>query len=144
MATYNFDTFATRPVAEGNGSFLTSVTYEYTTKSTEALANSDILQALKIPQGCQIQDMTLICEDIDGATAAVISVGDTEDPDRYFANSTLGQAGGVARMSLVTGFTNIDTTAKETINITIVTAPGTQVNDRKIKLNVLFLSDQPA
>jgi len=71
-----------------------------------AITTADVLQFGYLPKFARVLDMILKATDVDtGATPAItLNVGDAGDPDRFFAASTAGQAGGVVRMSAATGF----------------------------------------
>lgn len=95
--------------------------------SGDGTAAGDIIQMLEVPIGATILDVWLSCTDIDtnGAPAVVLSVGDGGDVDRFILDSTIGQAGGYARLNNTAGAA-YTYTADDTIDVKVVTAAATK------------------
>lgn len=107
-----------------------------------ALALNDTINMLQIEadpiqsgNGPAICDVTLGCDDIDTGAAAVLDVGDATVSGRYISGSTVGQAGGIARMNVAAGlgyqpfsaaFNNYTTISNQlyTVVIKCTTAPN--------------------
>lgn len=142
MATYKATGVDTNPVKAATGVQFTVAQGVYTTSSGEALADSDVLNMVKLPKGARVIDVILTSADIDsnGSPAVVLDVGDSADADRFIDGSTIGQAGGIERSNTSDPFFTF--TADGYINVTVVTAPATQVNDASIKLTVLYTMDE--
>lgn len=102
----------------------TRVTSSYT--FTVAPANGDVVQMVKIPVGAIIQDVTLSSTDIDtnGTPTVSLVVGDGSDTDRFITTSTIGRAGGVARLDSQVGH-GYAYTAEDTIDVVITAGPAT-------------------
>lgn len=88
----------------------------------DGTAANDIIQMVEVPNGATILDLWVSSTDIDtdGTPAVVFSVGDGGDVDRFVLDSTIGQAGGVARLNNPAGC-GYSYTADDTIDIKIVT-----------------------
>jgi hypothetical protein len=103
---------------------------------TGELELDDVIQMVKIPSGATILDVTLSSTDVDSGTAVVFAVGDGSDDNRFISGSTIGQAGGVARLDQFAGL-NYTYTADDTIDINVTTAAGTAVAGT-LELNVVY------
>jgi hypothetical protein len=113
-----------------------SETYEL----TAALVLDDVIQMVKIPVGAIIQEVILSVDDLDGATSLTLSVGDGDDPNRYIQASTIGQAGGTARMAMVTTIDchNYTYTADDTIDVHAEAVSGSETATGTIVLTVFY------
>jgi len=76
-------------------------------------AAATVIRLCKIPAGHAVVDATLFADAIDDVADLVLDIGvedtiqdptDTTNVDAFFDGTTLGQAGGIARMTLKTGF----------------------------------------
>lgn len=63
---------------------------------TAALVDEDVIRLCKLPKGAVITKLHLFIPDLDTniSPAIALNVGDTADPNRYIAGSTVGQAVG--------------------------------------------------
>lgn len=163
MATYyagGQTAFNARQAKGGIGHRRVTSLFTIGTDNSATLANSDVLQMVKIPAGAKILDMKLACTDLDtGANTITLDIGDGDDVDRFFDGSTLGQAGGgFAATTLVSNVdqsilgANISAanffanpcnklfTVADTIDITILTV-GTMATTGYIQLDVEYTFD---
>jgi len=107
-----------------------------------SLDAADIVKGVKVPAGALILDIILKSTDIDtdGTPAVTLHVGDSDDADRFFVSSDVGQAGGVARLTAdgaVAG--NLYEYSAETeINITVAVAAATAAAGT-VQLAVLYV-----
>lgn len=130
------------PSADQNGVIAVRAEYSLLT----ALALNDTIDFAKIPAGHIPVDVILDSDDVDtgGAPAAVFQVGlraadgTTDDPDAFIKDSTVGQAGGVARANVVTAFRIGSHTADRNVYLTVSTAPATGATSGKIGVTVLY------
>lgn len=83
----------------GDGQAPKSLTFTYTWAAN--LLINDLIRSPLIGKGATITDVMVVTDPM-GAAAVTLDVGDTADPDRWIAASTIGQTGGVARASAVT------------------------------------------
>lgn len=92
---------------------------------TEGTIN-DVIQMVKVPKGAVITAITLACPDIDTnvSPTVTLSVGDGGSTARFISASTIGQAGGVASLS-VPGGLGYTYTADDTIDVLIAAATAT-------------------
>lgn len=110
---------------------------EYTI--TAALALNDEIQMIKVAPGCRVLDVIVSTTDLDtgGSPAIVLDVGDGNDDDRYVADTTIGQAGGMTRLSAFAGH-GYTYTAADTIDVSVSTAPQTGATSGTVKLSALL------
>ncbi len=112
-----------------------------------SLVINDVVQMCKVPLGARVLGIALESTDLDsGATPAVtLSIGDGDDTDRFIANSTVGQAGGVVAFPTGTGFNTAGMayqyTTNDTIDILVGTAPQTTATTFTFKMTVLLSID---
>lgn len=107
-----------------------------------AAATNDVFEMVKIPRGAVIYDVILTAANIDTGTALVMTVGDGGDTDRFITLSTVGQAGGIARMNNQAG-AGYSFTADDTIDITVTTgATGIEAGSPVVTLIVLYGREQ--
>lgn len=114
-----------------------AVSGEYTTL-TKLIAD-DIIHLVKVPAGCTVLDVILDCAVMDASAALTLSVGYTGVATAFINVSTIGQAGGITRLS-VTGGTQKAFTAEDTIQVKVGTGP-TDTTLGKMKLTVLYTMD---
>lgn len=130
------------PSADQNG--VIAVRAEYSLLA--ALVINDTIDFAKIPAGHVPVDVILDSDDLDtgGAPAVVLQVGlrtadgTTDDPDAFIKDSTVGQAGGVARANVATAFRIGSHTADRNVYLTVSTAPATGATSGKIGVTVLY------
>lgn len=114
-----------------------------------ALADEDVVALTRIPPGCIIVDARLEVDDLDSGTAIVADLALMEmgavaalANSELILGSTLGQAGGVARMD------QLDAARRAVLEVAVdkeryvvfhvTTAPGTGATTGRIKASVLF------
>lgn len=130
------------PTADQNG--VIAVRAEYSLLA--ALVINDTIDFAKIPAGHVPVDVILDSDDLDagGAPAVVLQVGlrtadgTTDDPDAFIKDSTVGQAGGVARANVATAFRIGSHTDDRNVYLTVSTAPATSATSGKIGVTVLY------
>lgn len=90
--------------SHGDGSYVNCQRFKVTVGA--ALTTADTFEFGDLPAYARVLDMTLKPSDLDtnGSPTLTLNIGDSGDADRYFAASTAGQTGAVARMSAATGF----------------------------------------
>lgn len=125
--TYSSDKVAsTVQAVAGVGLHVVYAEYEAAT----ALVLDDVIQMVKVPKGATVVELILAVDDLDSGTDLVLDVGDGSDDDRYILGSTIGQAGGLARLGAgITAATtpsafNYEYTAEDTIDVHVDTAPA--------------------
>ncbi len=119
----------------GDGQAPKVLTFTYTWGT--ALLLNDIIRSPLIGKGATIVDVMLVTDSM-GAAAVTLDVGDTADPDRWIAASTIGVAGGVARASAVTA-KPYTLPNNGTVDVLIKVAPTTPTASGTIAVNVLYL-----
>lgn len=128
------------PTADQNG--VIAVRAEYSLLA--ALVINDTIDFAKIPAGHVPVDVILDSDDIDSGAGAIFQVGlrtadgTTDDPDAFIKDSTVGQAGGVARANVATAFRIGSHTADRNVYLTVSTAPATSATSGKIGVTVLY------
>jgi hypothetical protein len=127
----------TIPAKSGIGVTCITATYALTTN----LIINDVIQVCTIPAGATILDATVATPDVDSATSLVWDLGDGDTTGRFISSSTVGQAAGVARLSVVGGL-GYKYTAEDTIDYKVTTAPGTGVTSGTIRFMVLYTLDE--
>ncbi|KUZ35271.1 hypothetical protein [Burkholderia territorii] len=107
---------------------------------TAALALNDVLQGPALQKGSTIVDVMLVTSDLDtnGAPTITLDVGTGDEPQRFIAASTVGQAGGVARASAVTAQPKT-LTQDDTVDVVVHAAPATGAATGTVTLHVFFL-----
>lgn len=122
--------------------------YEHTTTAT--LAATDILEMGCIPAGATVTDVVLISDDLDSGTSTLrcdVGVmssfyGDSTAGrtcgNEFFSTDAICSTGGVARMTLATGFrVAADRTKDRSIGIKVGTAANAWANG-KVQLVVRY------
>lgn len=112
---------------------------------TAALAAGDVITALRLHPRFRVTGGVLKSDDLDtGATPTLtLNVGDADDPDRYFAAATVGQAGGVTDAMAATGVDYL-TTRYTDVTITVAAGPATGATTGKIVLILFGFIEEPA
>ena len=121
MATYQSELVANGPVYNEVGPKIRKATYSI----TAAIAGgTNVIEMIPVYAGETVVDVTLMSTDLDtnGSPAIDLNVGDAADVDRFITTSTVGQAGGVARLNDNVGHVY---TADDTLDINIETAAAT-------------------
>lgn len=99
---------------------------------------NDVVQMIKVQSGERVLDVILSVDDLDSSTGIELGVGDGGDDDRYITASTIGQAGGLARMARHVGH-GYAYTADDTIDIKVTTAAtGTAATTGTLRLTALI------
>jgi hypothetical protein len=104
---------------------------------TAALGTGDVIQSPLIQAGSVITDVVVVAGDLDTGTALTFTVGYGGNASYFITSSTIGQAGGVARMNAATALPLLLAT-NDTIDITI-TAGGAGGVGNSIALIVYYL-----
>lgn len=109
---------------------------------TAALALNDIVELVKLPAGHVPVDCILDTDELDtGADAIVLDVGVIGgDVDALIDGSTVGQAGGLARMDQKTGPRVASSTSETVYGVTVATGPGTGATSGTIGLTLFYRS----
>lgn len=116
MSTYNSANVANKTGVAAGGSAGTTLAAYAEVAVTAALTTADTLNFFDLPANARVLSMTLEATDLDtnGSPTLAINVGDAGSANRYFAASTVGQAGTAAVASAVAGI-GFKTTAKTRI-----------------------------
>lgn len=112
---------------------------------TAALAINDTIDMVKLPAGHVPVDLILDTDDLDsgGSPAIVLHVGlrkadgTNDDADAFIASSTVGQAGGVARMAAVAALRVTKSDSDRNVYITVATGPATGATSGKIGVTLI-------
>jgi hypothetical protein len=105
------------------------------------LVINDVIRMVHIPAGATILDLIFDTADIDASTTLTLSIGDGTTPGRFILESTVGQAGGVVRLSVV-GSTQYQYTVDDTIDVKVIAAAtSTAVVTGILKLTVFYTMD---
>lgn len=119
-----------------------SVRAEIDLADTGALALNDVLRMVKLPPGHRVVDLQVDCDDLDtnGTPAIVLDVGiEGGDVDAFIDGSTVGQAGGFARMAAIAGKRlAVNKNAEQVVAILVQVAPATGATTGKIGLDVQY------
>ncbi len=109
---------------------------------TAALALNDAIQMFKLPAGAVVHEVILASDDVDTNASPTVKydVGDGSLANRFIAATTIGQAGGVARMDQKGGV-GFKCTADTMIQVTVNTAPATGTASGAITLTVSYTMD---
>lgn len=146
MATYSTDLVSSNSAFTGPGGGVVYVR-EAVYTLTAALALNDVIQMIPVAEGERVVDLQLVSEDLDtnGTPTIVLDVGDGDDTDRYIDGSTIGQAGGHARLG-----SGIDSDAEaiavnnlyaaaDTIDVLVQAGPATGATTGTIRLRAFLV-----
>lgn len=129
------------PTADSN----TTITVREEYDILAALVINDTIDLVKIPVGYVPVDVILDTDDLDtGAAAVILSVGlrkangITDAPACFIVDSTVGQAGGVARAAVKEGFRLAAATVERNVYVTVTTGPTTSATSGKIGVTVSY------
>lgn len=121
-ASYNLH----QPLHNGEAAMAT-ISFESAAVNNTSTALGTI-EMIKVPRNCVVTDVILATDDLDSGTTLTLDVGYGVNDDYFIAASTIGQAGGIARASAVTGLP-LAFTAPDTIDVKVkalgTTAAGT-------------------
>jgi hypothetical protein len=97
---------------------------------------------VKIPAGATVLDLILDASDLDSAAGneLTLSVGYTGALEAFISQSTIGQTGGIARLSVVGG-TQKNFAAADTIQVSATAGAEVAQASGTIKLTVLYTMD---
>lgn len=118
---------------------------------TAALAVNNIIEMVELPAGYVPVDVILDTADLDtGGSPTIVlavgvmagTVGDTTFANRttgaeFITASTVGQAGGVARLAVAGGTRVAPTDASRSIGVKVTTGPATGATSGSVRLTVL-------
>ncbi len=106
MATYQSQQVSDRMPIPSHGLGSSVYCQRFPLTITAALTTADVLQFGYLPKYARVVDALLEASDMDtnGTPTLAFNIGDAGDVDRLFAASTAGQAAGITRMTLATGF----------------------------------------
>ncbi|MES2904410.1 MAG: hypothetical protein V4696_09525 [Pseudomonadota bacterium] len=106
MATYQSQQVSDRMPIPSHGYGGSVYCQRFPLTITAALTTADVLQFGYLPKYARVVDALLEASDMDtnGSPTLAFNIGDAGDVDRLFAASTAGQAAGITRMTLATGF----------------------------------------
>jgi hypothetical protein len=148
MATFKSKAFIGgvpfRPTEEGPF----EVTASILVPNGTAIAANDVFKFMLLGADVDVREVTFRCDDLDTATGITLhggvdyAGGTTDDPDAFFASSTIGQTGGQVRVEnggddpfAVGAFIPLPGTA--TITVTCAVAPtGNPTTDRYLTMTV--------
>jgi hypothetical protein len=119
------------PIASLNDGQVGIIPYEYTT--TANLAQNDIIDLGPIEPGVTPMDVALLCQDIDTnvsptitLSVGILNAGKTDlDGTAWIVDSTVGQAGGIARATTTTCFLAGSSTSERRLGIKVTGAVAT-------------------
>lgn len=105
-----------------------------------ALALNDVVNLCKLPAQHVPVDFILDSDDLDtnGSPAIVMKVGIDSDDDALISSTTVGQAGGLARMDVVTGLRLAPSDSDRTVFVTVSTGPATGATGVKLGGTLLY------
>lgn len=103
------------------------VAYPFSFALTAALALNDTIHVADLPEDMVPVDAVLVSDDLDtnGAPAIALDFGVTDSTECFLNNSTVAQAGGVARADQKAGFRLAPSSSKRQVLITVAVAPAT-------------------
>lgn len=148
--------FQTKPIAQGHPAVtaagaqdLVAVRADFAL--TEALEAGDIIEMMELPPGHVVVDCILDTTDLDTGTAALLlsvgilagTVGDTTIGNRtageeLILDSTVGQAGGIARMAVMGSTRLAPSDARRSIGVSVPTGPDVGAATGTVSLTVLY------
>jgi hypothetical protein len=136
-----------QPIDSAEAGDVVSVRGEFSLAA--ALVVNDIIEMGWLPANCVPVDVIVDTDDLDTGTAAVLEAGivgdpfrgtaaDTTDTNAFIDASTVGQAGGIARMNVVTGPRLASVSRPRRFGIKVATAPTTSATTGKIGMTLLY------
>lgn len=115
------------------------------------LALNDIIDIGVLPAYATVADVILVCDDLDTNVSPAMTLdvgimsgevgttGTRTCGEEFFSDSTIAQAGGVARMTNATGFRVAMTGADRSIGVKVTAAAATEAASGKIGVIVLLV-----
>lgn len=112
---------------------------------TAALVVNDTIDMCKLPAGMVVDDLIVSTDDLDtGGSPAVVldiglydDVGATSSQTAFITGTTIGQAGGVARLTNAAGRKIAPVDYDRYIRVKVTTAPATGAASGKIKVSAI-------
>ena len=105
------------------------------------LLTGDVIHMVKIPAGATLLDVILDADtNLDAGTSLTLSVGYTGALEAFISQDTVGQAGGIRRLSVVGG-TQKNFAAADTIQVSATAGAASGGTTGVIKLTVLYTMD---
>lgn len=111
---------------------------------TAALVDADVIRLCKLPIGAIITGFRLFVPDLDTnvSPAIALNIGDTEDPNRYVAGSTTGQAAGTIGLEdFIPAAFGYETAVDTYLVLEVETAPATGATTGTIAGMVMYTVD---
>jgi hypothetical protein len=107
-----------------------------------ALELDDLIHMVKIPAGATLLDVILDVPDLDTdvSPAITLSVGYTGELEAFISQDTVGQAGGIVRLSVPGGSQTLFA-AEDTLQISATAAPATGAATGTLKLTAIYTMD---
>lgn len=105
----------------------------------EVPQTGDIVHMVKIPKGATLLDVLLDMSDMDAGTDMLLSVGYTGALTAFISSSTVGQAGGIVRLSVPGGSQKLFA-AEDTIQVEFTLA-GATTTTGTMKLSAWYTMD---
>lgn len=132
-----------QPMPEASGHLV--VAYPFSFALTAALAAGDTIHVADLPSGMVPVDAVLVSDDLDtnGAPAIALDFGLEDDDDCFLNNSTVAQAGGVARADQKAGFRVAPDDDKRQVLITVAVAPATGATTGTINGTIWYRPARP-
>lgn len=115
---------------------------EYTISA--ALVINDVINLFYLPPNARVKRGFIKSADLDSnvSPAITLDVGDAADPDRYFAASTVAQAGGVDVTMAATGV-DYNNTARTLVSLLVKAAPATSATTGTIVVTIDYMVEEP-
>ncbi len=115
---------------------------EYTISA--ALVINDTIDMFYLPPNARVKRGFIKSADLDsgGSPAITLDLGDSGDTDRYFAASTVAQAGGVDVTMAATGVDYLNT-AKTLVTLLVKAAPATSATTGTIVVEIDYMVEEP-
>jgi hypothetical protein len=140
--TYTASAFNEQALSYAEGVISREMTYEL----TAALVISDIIKFCKLPKGAVIVDAWLACDDLDTHATPLITLtlrlNDGSAQKNFFSASTVGQAGGLQRATLLAPFESKLDSNSWWVEVLVPAAPATGAATGTIRVVVLYTMDQ--
>ena len=84
---------------------------------------ADMVRLTQIPKGAKVLNAILKADDLDTGTTITLSLGDTGSANRYFAASTIAQAGGVVELANSAPIKGFEYAADDTLILSVTAGP---------------------
>jgi len=107
-----------------------------------ALLTADVIHMVKIPAGARLVDVILAVDDLEAESGdeLTLSVGYTGALEAIISQSVVGQAGGVARASVM-GFNGLSFAAEVSLQVSATLGAETGATEGTITLIALYTMD---